>query len=321
MVATARTAESPVDDFADPGSAEPPATLVPYGRRVTLPRRGTTFVRELPGPAGAPTLLLLHGWAATGGLNWFRVMRPLASRFRVVAPDLRGHGRGIRTRRVFRLAAAADDCAATVTELGTGPVIAVGYSMGGPVAQLLWRRHRDLVEGMVLCATGCSFLTAQRERIVFTSMIAAAMGGTRLGAMAGFVPGLAGQAVARRLPAPGSVPTWSAAEFRRHDWRQVMEAGHAIGTYDARRWIGGVDVPAAVLVTTRDRAVRPDRQIEMAMAIPGATIHHVDGGHTVCATDGLAEPLLAACSEVAARARRSDPPFGARPAGPAPARP
>ncbi len=36
------------------------------GRHLDLPRRGRTFVREVPGPAGAPTLLLLHGWAATG---------------------------------------------------------------------------------------------------------------------------------------------------------------------------------------------------------------------------------------------------------------
>lgn len=283
---------------------------MPFGRRVTLPRRGTTFVRDLPGPPGAPTLLLLHGWAATGGLNWFRVFGRLSPHFRIVAPDLRGHGRGLRSRRPFRLAAVADDCAATLLELGTGPVIVVGYSMGGPVAQLLWRRHRDLVRGLVLCATGCCFLTAQRERIVFTSMIAAAMGGTRLGAMAGWVPGLAGRAVARKLPAPGSFPAWGVAEMRRHDWRHVMEAGHAIGTYDARRWIGEVDVPTAVLVTTRDRAIAPQRQIELARSIPGATIHRVDGGHTVCTTDGLAGPLLAACSEVGERARWAAPPFG-----------
>ncbi len=64
-------------------------------REVRLSGRGTTFVRELAGPAGAPTLVLLHGLAATGGLNWGPSFGPLSRVFRVVAIDHRGHGRGI----------------------------------------------------------------------------------------------------------------------------------------------------------------------------------------------------------------------------------
>ena len=44
---------------------------LPMGQRVPLQGRGTTFVREIAGPPGAPTVLLLHGWIASGGLNWF----------------------------------------------------------------------------------------------------------------------------------------------------------------------------------------------------------------------------------------------------------
>ena len=56
--------------------------------------------------------LLLHGWIASGGLNWFNAFGPLSERYYVVAPDLRGHGRGLRSRRRFRLADCADDVAA-----------------------------------------------------------------------------------------------------------------------------------------------------------------------------------------------------------------
>ena len=49
-----------------------------------------------------------------------------------MALDHRGHGRGIRSRRPFRLEDCADDAAALIDELGLGPVTAVGYSMGGP---------------------------------------------------------------------------------------------------------------------------------------------------------------------------------------------
>jgi len=60
-------AESASD--AAPESGAPP--FLATGRAVTLPGRGTTFVREVAGPPGAPTVMLLHGWTATAGLNWF----------------------------------------------------------------------------------------------------------------------------------------------------------------------------------------------------------------------------------------------------------
>ena len=44
---------------------------LPLGRRIELPGRGTTFVRLVDGPSpSAPTVLLLHGWVASSGLNW-----------------------------------------------------------------------------------------------------------------------------------------------------------------------------------------------------------------------------------------------------------
>ena len=78
-------------------------SVVPPGRAVDLPGRGTTFIREVAGPPGAPTIALLHGLSATGGLNWVWAFAPLGRRYHVIAIDHRGHGRGIRTRR-FRLA-------------------------------------------------------------------------------------------------------------------------------------------------------------------------------------------------------------------------
>ena len=128
------------------------------GERIELAGRGTTFARVIDGPPGAPTVVLLHGWIASGGLNWFTAFGPLSQRYRVIAPDMRGHGRGIRSRRRFRLADCADDVAALLEHLGAEPAIVVGYSMGGPIAQLLWRRHPDRVAGLVLCATSYRFV-------------------------------------------------------------------------------------------------------------------------------------------------------------------
>jgi len=266
------------------------------GRYLDLPRRGRTFVREVPGPEGAPTLLLLHGWAATGGLNWFQAFEQLGTRFRVIAPDLRGHGQGLRSRRVFRLADCADDCAATLVELDTGPVIAVGYSMGGPVAQLLWRRHRDLVSGLVFCATSAGFMPNRSQRLPYQSAMFAAVTAARAATLTVKIPTF--PALRARPP---RLPAWIADETSLHDPRAMVEAGHSISTYHAGRWIDQVDVPTAVVCTARDHAVRPELQLALADAIAGSTVHSIEDGHLACAHPSFAPVLFDACVSVAER--------------------
>ncbi len=279
----------------EPSVARP---LLPLGRRIDLANRGTTFVREVVGPHGAPTLLLLHGWVASAGLNWFQTFEPLREHFNVVAPDLRGHARGLRTRRIFRLADCADDCAATVVELGTGPVIAVGYSMGGPIAQLMWRRHRDLVDGLVLCATSAGFAPNRLTRSLYQATMLGATATARLP-----WPGRLLPPVPMVKMHPATMPTWAAAEMRRHDLRMIIEAGHSISTYSARRWIGEVDVPTSIVCTTEDRGVAPAQQLAIAEAIRDSTVHSIADGHLACASARFAEPLVSACLDVAARTR------------------
>jgi pimeloyl-ACP methyl ester carboxylesterase len=92
-------------------------------RFLDLKGRGRIRVFELE---GAPTLMLLHGLAAPGPLNWFTAFPELAERYRVVAVDHRGHGRGIPTRR-FRLKDCADDAVADA--LGIQKFIAVGLCL------------------------------------------------------------------------------------------------------------------------------------------------------------------------------------------------
>ncbi|NEB02885.1 alpha/beta hydrolase [Streptomyces sp. SID13726] len=100
------------------------------------------------GPTGAPALLLVHGWGGDGR-EWSPHAEALAGRFRVVVPDLRGHGRSPVPDEGNTPVAMADDLAALVEELGTGPVTAVGHSMGGQVVNLLAVRHPGRVRSVV----------------------------------------------------------------------------------------------------------------------------------------------------------------------------
>ena len=282
----------------------PVAPPLPPGRTVDLPGRGKTFARIAQGPAGAPTLLLLHGWTANADLNWFRCFAPLSRRFNVVAIDHRGHGRGIRTHRPFSLSDCADDAAALVRELGLSSVIAVGYSMGGPIAQLLWRRHPDLVDGLVLCATSRNFGRSVPERAMFTGLLG-------LSGVAKLTPSALRRQVASRIFGSrfeqSPLGAWLADELKRNDPSTVLQAGWSIGRFSSADWIGGVDVPTAVLITTRDNVVSPRRQLRLAESIPGADVIRVAGDHGVCVMDpGRFVPaLLDGCSRVARRAQRA----------------
>lgn len=270
---------------------------IPAGRHVELPGRGTTFIREVPGPSDdAPTAVLLHGLGASGALNWFAVFGPLSRHFRVVAIDHRGHARGLRTPRRFRLADCADDVAALADALGLRSIIPVGYSMGGPIAQLVWHRHPDLVDGLVLCATSRNFRGRWRERLQFAGL-GLLVAGLRV------APRRAVEEVAEQLSIDVPDERWALSELRRHDVRMVLEAAEAIGRFSSREWIADIDVPVSVVVTRDDRLVPARRQVKLAREIPSAVIHVVDGTHLVAgnAPEQFAESVVEACQLVARR--------------------
>jgi 3-oxoadipate enol-lactonase len=237
----------------------------------------------------------------TSDLNWFTVYEALGAHFGVVAMDQRGHGRGIRPgRRRFRLADCADDAAALVDHLELGPVVPVGYSMGGPVAQLMWHRHPRLVAAMVLCATAPVFATHWAERVWFGAIGAAARASRLASARARawtFDRILAARVVG------GPFEDWIRAELAAGDPRVLMEAAPDLARFDARAWLSRVDVPTAVIVTEHDDVVAPVRQRALAAAVPGATVHASPVRHdgVVADADRFRPSLLAACRAVADR--------------------
>lgn len=274
---------------------------LPPGAAMELPGRGTTFVRTLAGPIGAPTVVLLHGWTATADINWFTCYRPLAEHYRVVALDHRGHGRGIRSRKLFRLEDCADDAVAVCDALGIDTFIPVGYSMGGPVAQLIWQRHRQRTAGLVMCATAAYFSTSREERLSF-------LGISGLAAVARLTPLQTRQWMTEQFYLQRKADLWepwAIEEASQHDWRAVLEAGRAIGNFSAREWIGDIDVPTSTLITMRDRVVPVRRQVRLFEAIPDAEAFRVDGDHDAVVANAkqFVPTLLRACRSVVERAR------------------
>jgi len=249
---------------------------MPEGRIIQIDGRGEFFVRDTGGDG--PAVLLLHGWMFASDLNWWPVYDALTQAgHRVLAIDHRGHGRGLRTSEPFRLSDCADDAAAVVESLRCGPVVAVGYSMGGPVAQLLARDHPALVSGLVCCAT------AQEWQGPVMNAFWRTMSGLRLGL--GLFPLSAWEGLLRVTGAPpGPHRAWVAAELTRGASVDIAEAGRELSRYDAREWIEGLRaIPSAVVVTARDRSVPPRKQRELAAAL-GAQTFEVAADHTAVVT-------------------------------------
>jgi 3-oxoadipate enol-lactonase len=269
-----------VSRFARPlrrgaGLAPVPPDLPP-GRVINLAGRGEVFVRDSGGAPADPAVLLLHGWTASADLNFFPVYDQLVGSYRVIALDLRGHGRGMRSTEPFSLEDCADDAAALLGQLGTGQVIVVGYSMGGPVGLLLARRHPGKVAALVMQATALEWRRTARERMTWR-LLSVLEVGLRLGTGAGFVERLLRQAI-EEAPELDVYRPWLAAEFRRGLARELADAGRSLSRYDAQPWAGQLGVPAVSLITTSDRLVRRSKQRELAEALHAHVIE-VDADH------------------------------------------
>lgn len=255
------------------------------------------MARDIPGPEGAPVVMLLHGLGATARLNWGRCFRPLSRHFRVLSLDHRGHGRGLRTKH-FTLEECADDASAAAEALGVRRFIAVGYSMGGPVAALTWRRHPERVCGLVLCATARHFAARHVARLARAALPVAAVA-------ARLVPDIVRRRMIQRLLLQIEHPEMRdriREELLGHEPATVIQAAEAVMRFSSHDWIGEVDVPTAVVVTTLDELVPVVRQVKLARSIPGAEIFEVEGDHDACVRSAeFAPTLVRACLSVTRR--------------------
>jgi pimeloyl-ACP methyl ester carboxylesterase len=98
-------------------------------------------------------LLFIHGMAGSSA-TWRAVLPQLAKKYRVIAPDLLGHGESDKPRGDYSLGAFAVWLRDFLDELGVTRATVVGQSLGGGVAMQFVYQHPDYCERLVLISSG-----------------------------------------------------------------------------------------------------------------------------------------------------------------------
>jgi pimeloyl-ACP methyl ester carboxylesterase len=117
--------------------------------RYVTTREGIRIHVACAGPESGRPVMLVHGfpqhwWA------WHRQITPLAADgFRVLVPDLRGAGWSDAPRGPYYKADLAEDLAAVLAQLATGPATVAAHDWGGPPAVIMLLRHPALVSGFL----------------------------------------------------------------------------------------------------------------------------------------------------------------------------
>jgi pimeloyl-ACP methyl ester carboxylesterase len=132
-------------------TSEPP----PSQDTVEIGTGGLTFRARCAGPAGAPVVLLLHGFPQTSR-SWCAQISALAEAgYRAVAVDQRGYSPGARPEdpAAYAMAHLVEDVLGIVAALGVDAVHLVGHDFGGSVAWTVAGHHPDLVRSLTIAST------------------------------------------------------------------------------------------------------------------------------------------------------------------------
>ena len=230
-----------------------------------------------------PTVLLIHGFTGRG-TSWGRLATTLAERYRVVAPDLPGHGRTGTPADPDRASVerTADDLVTIVGDRGSVPAHVIGYSLGARIALRLAIAHPSIVDRLILESPSAGPVTEADRDLRRTADAARAARLVRLGTRA-FVDAWEHEPVfASQVALPRARAARQRAQ-RLHNRPSGLAAslrgagqGSMVPLHDR---LAEVRAPTLVIAGALDGIGRP-RAAAIGAAIPNARFEAVDrAGH------------------------------------------
>jgi 3-oxoadipate enol-lactonase len=216
-----------------------------------------------------PTVVLLHPVGLDSGC-WGAQVATLASRFRVLRMDLRGHGRSDAPPPSYSLSDYGADVHALLCQLRAAPAHVIGLSFGGMVAQVLALEHPEDVRSLVLADTNSTLGPEARRAMVERGEAA------RRGGMGSIL-----ESTLSRWFTPDFMNSEVVAETRTRLLSDDVEgwamAWRAISEVDTEPRLPEIRVPTLVIIGESDLSVPVSRARAMANRIPGAAFHVVPG--------------------------------------------
>jgi len=235
-----------------------------------------------------PSLVLLHGaWASH---RWWKWQVPeLSGHYRVVAPDMRGHGRSTDLGGGYGIPVFVSDLEALLQGLGIHEAALVGWSMGGMIALQYALQFPAKVKALVLVATRGHRNPAMRPRILFqylrtilhllmafTAPRKYDRGGTLSGAEdRGWI-----QRETRKMlssEAPQEVFEWMVSELMEHPRRNYLEIARGLWHWGAGEALKEICTPTLIMVGEKDPWAPPRFSRLLHEAMPNSRLLEVEG--------------------------------------------
>lgn len=242
-------------------------------------------------------LVLLHGVTLQWWV-WGAQFNTLADRYRVIAWDMRGHGRSTTGTDGVTLEAVADDLATLLVELDLRNTVVVGHSMGGMALGRFCTRHPALMDER--CG-GLMFLATSAAPVALPALVGGGAGlaqmvqraarlGTRRPRLRLSWPDTPATALFVRAAFGRSASGIAVDEVRRMiaemDPESMVEAARSIAEHDVRSDLRHVAVPSLVVVGDADLLTPPAHARGVVEAIPDAQLRRLPGvGHQVMQED------------------------------------
>ncbi len=205
----------------------------------------------LPVPAGARTIMHLHGFGISGTYLLPTAAR-LADRYATWVPDLPGFGRSVHPRHPLGIDDMADAVARFMDAQGIERAVLLGNSLGCPVTLAFVEQHPDRIEAAVLVSPA----GGPHNRPIWRG---------------------ASQLMLAGMREPLGMAPIGARDYLHYGIPQTIALFRSMIAYPVARRIAEATLPTLVVIGSRDPLVNEERVQEISSRLPHVTALSIDG--------------------------------------------